>query len=224
MSTPEDADHTSEMAHDDNTSNLDSAQLDTSVSVQKESKSSVEVENFIETNKVMPYGIDYKLKKAVSNKRFFERKPDRKSRKEWSDVEIFFLKKGIAMYGAGNWKKILDTYKKFFHESRRPQDLKDKNRVMIKKNPSIACKPNVDYIEVDEHSKAIDTQVYSKPYPNEVAYVIASVKRIDEMIIRIAAKDSFCETLGKYTKVFEYFVNVVEGILTVKRIAERRKP
>lgn len=54
------------------------------------------------------------------------------SRVPWSETEIDKLKRGIQMYGRGDWVSILIYGKNVFHPKRRPVDLKDKFRNLQK--------------------------------------------------------------------------------------------
>ena len=60
-------------------------------------------------------------------------KLERRRKVPWSVTEIDQLKRGIEMYGCGNWKYVLQCGKNVFHPKRNAVDLKDKFRNLKKK-------------------------------------------------------------------------------------------
>ena len=49
----------------------------------------------------------------------------------WKEEEVEYLKRGVKIYGVGNWRTILQSYP--FHSRRSNVDLKDKWRNLQKK-------------------------------------------------------------------------------------------
>lgn len=62
-------------------------------------------------------------------KKHENRKPLRRKRRFWSNLEEDTLRAGVQKYGIGNWKLILNMYKDIF-DDRTEVDLKDKWRNM----------------------------------------------------------------------------------------------
>lgn len=59
-----------------------------------------------------------------------------RERTKWTEAETDHLVKGIAIYGMGRWKHILDHSEFDFHPSRTHVDLKDRCRVVFPQNES----------------------------------------------------------------------------------------
>ena len=67
-----------------------------------------------------------RLKKPREDGTPLRRVSHRPHRMRWSKKETEYLIKGVAIYGMGKWKKILQHSEFSFHEGRTPVDLKDR--------------------------------------------------------------------------------------------------
>lgn len=74
-----------------------------------------------------------------------------RERTKWTEEETDQLVKGLAIYGMGRWKHILDHPDFVFHPSRTHVDLKDRFRVLFPPNePHKWVRPMPEHVSEDE--------------------------------------------------------------------------
>lgn len=174
------------------------------------------IEKIIEEAQILPYAIEVSLKENEYNPKLRPNTMTKRERTKWSEVETFYLKKGISLYGAGKWTKIHTTYKEHFHPSRRPADLKDKYKI-ISKNTEVNPHER-EYIQVDKYGRKMNDQIYKAIYPREVAMEVAKGKGVNDETLYIADKSFFKAEEGSYSRIYPYLISILEGKLVLKRL------
>lgn len=91
----------------------------------------------------------------------------------WTESETEALERGIAKYGAKNWKRILRKYSEKFHRSRRVVDLVNKYN-LLHKSSSYYKTEKKDWIMVDSEGEPVvdglgEIIVISQKFPYDAA-------------------------------------------------------
>lgn len=190
----------------------------TQKSAKKHMQMTNELKSFVDKANIIPYGLPEKKKPNINNMRIRVNTMKKRERTPWTEVEVYYLQKGVEKFGKGNWKRIYDEFSDSFHPGRRYHDLKDKYR-LIEKRTDLKYELK-EHVYVDENGVPLSDLTLNHVYPRDAAYDVAKKFGLDDEIIYIAEKSNFDSKSSRYTKILAYFASVIEGKLTLRRIIE----
>lgn len=179
------------------------------------------LEKLVNKHGILPQGIALERISCLLNRKLNLGDYNKRERKLWTDVELFWLKKGVDQFGVGKWKKILETFKLHFHPVRRATDLKDKYKNFMNRASAVNKIPR-EYVHINENGDLLDDYIYLSTYPSNAARNLAKRRKLDDEIFFIAEKSTFCEKSKIYKKSFKYLSSIDENKMSVRRIIQKK--